>query len=135
MSTTISSWRPSWWSDEVHGSAWDRVKEAMRRDWMQTKHDLHVGGHEMNQSVADTLNQATGVQHLPGINEANPPKVIGDWHDAEVAYRYGHAARAQLGAQHPAWSAELERTLGREWTAARDHLSHDWAGVKHFVRR
>ena len=60
MSTTISKWRPSWWSDEVHGSAWERAQEAMRRDWAQTKHDLHLGGHEMNQSLTDTLKQAAG---------------------------------------------------------------------------
>jgi hypothetical protein len=136
MSTTTSGWRPSWWSNEVHGSAWDRIKEAMRRDWTQTKHDLHLsGGHEMNQSAVDTLKQAAGEEHLPNINHANPPKVIGEWNDAEIPYRYGHAARLQYGATHPAWSPELESTLEREWTEAKDHVSHDWASAKQFVRR
>ena len=44
-------WQPAWWNDN-HASAWDRVKEAMRRDWEQTKHDLHIkGGHELNQDI------------------------------------------------------------------------------------
>ena len=44
MGTMI--WQPAWWKEE-HAGAWDRVKEAMRRDWEQTRHDLHVkGGHE-----------------------------------------------------------------------------------------
>ena len=27
MGTMITKWRPSWWTDAVHGSAWDRVKD------------------------------------------------------------------------------------------------------------
>src|SRR5581483_8090792 len=51
-------WQPAWWNDG-HASAWERVKEAMRRDWEQTKHDLHLkGGHELNQGVKDTVKQA-----------------------------------------------------------------------------
>ena len=32
--------QPSWWNEEKHGSAWDRVKQAMKRDWEQTKNDV-----------------------------------------------------------------------------------------------
>jgi len=135
MSTTISTWRPSWWSNEVHGSAWDRAKEALRRDWSQTKHDLHVGGHEMNQDVSDTLNQAAGKKHLPDINEANPPRVIGEWTDAEVPYRYGHAAQLYFGARYPTWSPELEAKLKTEWITAEDAASHEWEAARRFVRR
>ena len=135
MSTTISRWRPSWWSDEVHGSAWERAQEAMRRDWAQTKHDLHLGGHEMNQGLADTLKQAAGQEHLPTINQANPPKVIGEWSDAETPYRYGYAARRQFGAQHPAWSPELESKLKDEWMMAQDQATRDWESARRFVQR
>ena len=31
--TQDPTWRPSWWKAEVHGSAWERVREAMQRDW------------------------------------------------------------------------------------------------------
>jgi hypothetical protein len=135
MSNMISKWRPSWWSDEVHGTAWERVREAMRRDWAQTKHDLNLGGHEMNQSVLDTVQQAAGEQHLPNINHANPPKVIGEWSDAEIPYRYGFAARKQFGGQHPAWSPELENKLRNEWLEARDQETRDWEAARRFVRR
>src|SRR3954469_1926012 len=117
MNTGFSTWRPSWWSNEVHGSAWDRVKEAMRRDWSQTKHDLGIGGHEMNQGFEDTINQAAGKQHLPDINRANPPKVIGEWRDAELPYAYGYAARKQYGGEHPKWTTALEAKLEKEWSA------------------
>lgn len=134
MGTTISQWRPTWWSDEVHGSAWERAREAMRRDWSQTKHDLHIGGHEMNQSSGDTLRQAGGNQHLPTINQANPPKVIGEWSDAEIPYRYGYAAQRQFGTQHPAWSPELEAKLKAEWLEAENAASRDWESARRFVR-
>ena len=26
MSLMISKWRPSWWTADVHGSAWERAK-------------------------------------------------------------------------------------------------------------
>ncbi len=135
MGTMISNWRPSWWSNEVHGSAWERANEAMRRDWAQTKHDLHLGGHEMNQDAADTLMQAAGKEHLPTINEANPPKVIGEWDDAEIPYRYGHAARRHFGAEHPAWSPELEAKLKIEWLEAENQLTRDWESARRYVRR
>jgi hypothetical protein len=131
----ISRWRPSWWSNEVHGSAWDRVKEAMRRDWSQTKHEMHVGGHETSQSVTDTLKQAAGEQHLPTINQVNPHRLISEWSDAELPYRYGYAARQQYGAEHPQWSEELEAKLQDEWTTAQDRIAYDWESAMHLVRR
>lgn len=135
MGTMISEWRPSWWSDQVHGSAWERTKEAMRRDWTQTKHDIGHGGHEMNQGVLDTVKQAAGKEHLPSYSQANPPKVIGEWSQAEVSYRYGHAARSQYGSLYPQWNQELEDKLKAEWTAAMASPDQGWVAVTHFVRR
>lgn len=135
MSNMIAGWRPSWWSDEVHGTAWERAREALRRDWSQTKHDFGLGGHEMNQGSGDTMRQAAGKQHLPTINQANPPKVIGEWADAEVPYRYGHAARRQFGAEHPEWSPELEAKLKSWWMEAQDQATRDWESARRFVRR
>lgn len=57
--------RPQWWTDQ-HTSTWDRVKEALRRDWEQTKADLSSSdGRALNQNVADTVKQAAGAQPLP----------------------------------------------------------------------
>lgn len=135
MGTKVTQWRPSWWTEEVHGSAWERAREAMRRDWMQTKHDLHLGGHEMNQSIGDTVRQATAKQHLPTSEQANPPKIIGEWPEAEALYRYGHAARLQYGAEHPQWSVALEQKLAGEWTTGQNQAEHDWSVVRLYVRR
>lgn len=135
MGTMMSEWRPSWWSNQVHGSAWERACEAMRRDWTQTKHDLGVGGHEMNQSVADTVMQAAGKEHLPTYAQANPPKVIGEWTAAEGSYRYGLAAHSQYGAQYPHWTPELEAKLQAEWMSALGSPGELWVAVTHMVRR
>lgn len=135
MGTMISKWRPSWWTEEVHGSAWDRIKEAMRSDWMQTKHDLGVGGHELNQTLVNTVKQAGAKEHLLTINDANVPKVIRHWREAEISYGFGHAARTQFGARHPRWNEGLEQKLKGEWMAAQSHVPHDWAAVRSFVRR
>jgi hypothetical protein len=136
---TLASWRPSWWSDEVRGSAWDRAREAMRRDWMQTKHDLGVGGHEMNQGLTDTVKQAVAKQHLPTINEPNPPKVIGDWAEAEIPYGYGYAVRRRFGTTHPVWNEGLETKLESEWTATTTLVPSNerrgWTEVRTLVQR
>ena len=69
------TWHSGSWA-EFHGSAWDRLKEALRRDWEQTKHDLHLkGGHELNQGLMDTIDQAAGSEAIPASNRPNPPKV------------------------------------------------------------
>ena len=56
---------PTWWT-ERHISAWERVKDAFRRDWMQTKSDFSVGdAKNLNQRVGDTLVQAAGTAPMP----------------------------------------------------------------------
>ena len=134
MATSTTSWRPEWWTEETHGSAWDRVKEALRRDWEQTKKDLHLGGHELNQDVSDTLKQAAGKQSIPRNDGPNPPQVIGDWDDVELPMGYGYSARQQYGTQHATWNDELEGKLKSEWESAKDTTRRGWNDVKQFVR-
>ena len=56
-------------SDEKTGKA----KEALRRDWEQTKHDFNKKkGEELNQDVGDTLKQATGGEPVPPRGVPNP---------------------------------------------------------------
>jgi hypothetical protein len=126
-------WQPAWWN-EGHASAWDRVKEAMRRDWQQTKHDMGIkGGHELNQSVAHTAKQAAGKEPLPPIDRPNPPKVIGEWNDVELPIEYGYSARSHYQA-HTAWTDELESTLEKEWATASDKTGRAWRDVRDHVK-
>jgi hypothetical protein len=50
--------------DKKRGSG-GKVKEALKRDWEQTKHDLTRKGVDLNQDVADTVKQATGKEPIP----------------------------------------------------------------------
>jgi hypothetical protein len=129
-----TGWRPKWWHEDTHGSAWSRVKEALRRDWDQTKKDLHIGGHELNQSVTDTVKQAAGKQPLPLSDKPNPPKVIGDWDEAELPLGYGYSARREYGQKHADWSDELEGKLKSEWEDPQNTGRRDWDDVKPIVR-
>ncbi|HLL25517.1 MAG TPA: hypothetical protein VK427_25445, partial [Kofleriaceae bacterium] len=58
--------KPNWWNQE-HDSAWDRVKDAMKRDWEQTKSDLTFGrtGTDLDQDVGDTVKQMAGKEAIP----------------------------------------------------------------------
>jgi hypothetical protein len=92
-----------------------------------------MGGHELNQSVGHTVKQAAGKEPLPPIDRANPPKVVGQWADAEGPIQYGYAARTHYKAQGP-WTAELEATLEREWASAKEMTGRAWKDVREFVK-
>jgi hypothetical protein len=128
-------WQPAWWND-THDSAWDRVKEAVRRDWEQTKQDLHIkGGHELNQKIDDTVNQARGKEEIPPYDKPNPPKIIGEWNDLELPIEYGYGARTAYGSRYTGWTRELEDTLEREWKAGEAKSGRPWRDVREAVRR
>ncbi len=100
---------PSWWTKD-HDSAWGRVKEAFRRDWKQTKHDLKGQEPDLKQDVPDTVGQALGSRPIPPPGQPNT--------DAEErAHRFGYGAHQHYGARYTAWNDDLE-----------DELKHDWDG-------
>jgi len=99
---------PSWWTEE-YDSSWDRVKAAFKRDWDQTKHDLGGNQPDTQQSVKDTVKQASGTQAIPRRGESVYEK-------AEPAYRFGYGARTHYGTRYPVWNMNLENELRRDWT-------------------
>ena len=120
--------KPHWF--DAQANAWERAKEAVRRDWEQTKHELHLGGHELNQDVEDTVTQAVGSAPIPAIDAPNPPKVIGQWQDLEAPIGFGYAARRHYGARFPKWTSELEKILAADWKRE----TQPWDSVKPYVR-
>jgi len=123
-------WKPSWWREDRHGSAWDRVREAMRRDWEQTLHDVHIkGGHELNQKLDDTVKQIAGKEPIPPIDRPNPAKIVGDWNDVELPLGYGYGARQEMGG---GWN-DAEPRLRDEWEHG--HRDERWSDVRDYVRR
>lgn len=126
--TTMHHARPSWYTDE-DDSAWERVKDAFRRDWKQTKHDFGGNEPDLGQSAGDTISQATGSQPIP--SNSMPRPVVGDEYDDvfddehETAYRYGFAAYRHLGSQSD-WNQSTIDQLRQEWGDDADwELNHD----------
>jgi hypothetical protein len=119
---------PDWYTP-ADATTWDRVKQALARDWAQTKHDLHVGGHEMNQKLGDTVSQVGGREALPAGDAPNPPKVIDRWEDAEVAIGFGYACRTHYGERYPEWTSALASKLRSDWKGERP-----WREVELYVR-
>jgi hypothetical protein len=118
---------PGWWNNQ-HDSAWERVKEALRRDWEQTKADLSKGGTDLNQDIGDTIGQAAGKKPIPAPNQPTPDD---DWNQAEPAFRYGTGAREQYADEND-WNERLEGKLREEWNDLR--TGRTWDEVRGYVR-
>ena len=145
---TDRSGRPEWWT-ERHASAWDRVKEALRRDWEQTKADFTLDdGTDLNQNVGDTVKQAIGREPIPSASMKTHPddprdltKLVEhenreggeprEWNRAEPAVRYGYVARMHY-VEVPRWDDEFEVQLEQEWTLLQSGSS--WDDMRRDVR-
>ncbi|WP_437940544.1 hypothetical protein [Sorangium sp. So ce341] len=118
---------PRWW-DEHKTSGWERVKEALRRDWEQTKADFtNNKGQELNQDVDDTVKQALGKQPIPPRHVPNS-----DWDDVEPGLRYGWGAAGQY-TEHRDWDDRVESKLREEWNDLKS--GRTWDEAKSAVRR
>jgi hypothetical protein len=118
---------PSWWNRDDE-SAWERVKEAFRRDWEQTKHDFGGDEPDLKQDVGDTVSQAIGKQPIPPPDQPN-------FEAYEPAYRFGYAARRQYGDTHPEWNEQLEAQLRTDWETTYADPDEDWEQYQSAVRR
>lgn len=50
-----------------------KVKDALKRDLEQTKSDLPgLHGEDLDQSIGDTVKQATGKEPIPPAGQPNP---------------------------------------------------------------
>ena len=123
MSTTRRD--PSWWTNETT-SGWERAKEALRRDWEQTKADFSNKGQELNQDAGDTVKQALGKEAIPPRGVPND-----DWSSVEPGLRYGYGASTHHGDSD--WDDKLEGKLREEWNDLK--TGRTWDEVKGSVRR
>lgn len=120
---------PKWWTPE-NDSAWDRVKEAMKRDWDQTKHDF--GGHEpdTNQTIGHTVKQVSGTETIP-------PRGVVTYEEWEPAYRFGYGARQRYGKEmdeYEDWDEELETNLRRDWETIASNRKQTWMQDRAAIR-
>lgn len=128
MKTTTHEYKnPQWWTDE-HETSWDRVKQAMQRDWDQTKHDFGGDEPDTDQDVNNTVKQAAG-------KEAIPPRQVPTYEDVEPAYRLGYGARKQYGRKYPKWNDDVEAHLQKEWETIAPSGRQTWMQDRAAIRR
>lgn len=118
--------KPAWWNQE-HESGWERTKDALKRDWEQTKADVSKKGQELNQDAGDTVKQAMGKEAIPpdGVPNAD------SWGSNEPALRYGYGARQYFSESE--WNDDLEGKLRTDYEQSGQ--SGAWDKVKGAVRR
>lgn len=126
-----NGWHASYWNDQKHGSAWNRVQEALKRDWEQTKADFSSKGKELNQDVDDTVKQAVGAAKIPPPNQANAEDR--KWEEVEPAVAYGFGAHEEYGSDYSKWDDKLETRLAKEWD--KEKTGRSFEEVKPNVRR
>lgn len=152
-----ANFQPNWWNEQIHGTAWERVKAAMQRDWEQTKNDFTPGAPDLNQDVDDTIKMATGNAPIPPVGVITPPsngevkaeikalnkelKELIDakasapraaWSDVEHSVAYGFAAKSHYSNKYPSWDVGLERELRGEWETG--NKERKWDDVRDHVR-
>jgi len=116
---------PKWWTAE-NDSSWSRVKEAMKRDWDQTEHDMGGKKPDTNQKIGNTVRQATGSEIIPPRDEPAYDKV-------EPAYRYGYGARAKYGSEFSEWD-DAESQLKQEWEEMEPSHRQTWMQDRAAIR-
>ncbi len=119
---TSTNTNPAWWKPE-YDSAWDRTKEALRRDWEQTKHDMgSKTAKELGQDAGDTVKQAAGTSPIPHHTART-------FDEDSAAARYGVGARQHFGKGTAPWSTDVETELRKSWKG------DDWETARGGVRR
>jgi len=117
--------QPTWWTSK-ETNTWHRMREALRRDWEQTKHDFNrKAGRDLNQDVGDTVKQAVGSEAIPPANFPNPPDI---WND-ESAVRFGYGVGiSETYRSYTVWDDEFELKLQRDWERA--NPGRPWGEVR-----
>jgi hypothetical protein len=109
---------PTFWTP-TQQTAWERVRDAVRRDWIQTKADLGLpGGHDLAQTAKDTVKQAFGDRIIPGGEAAGVR-----WDIARQAMRLGHGAATYWRDER--WTEALETRVKREWNGLLTGVDYD----------
>jgi hypothetical protein len=116
---------PQWWTPE-NDSSWAHVKEAIRRDWDQTKHDFGAAKPDLNQKIGNTVRQAAGTETIPSPGEPAYEQV-------EPAYRYGYGARSKYGKQFADWE-QAEAHLKKEWEQLEPDHRQTWMQDRTAIR-
>lgn len=104
-------WRAVWWTPQ-HSSAWERAKEAFKKDWQA--------------SFTRSEHQATDtLKHLKtGTSAASRDEIL---LTEEPAFRYGYGAAIHYHGQ--SWSEaqeQLKTNYGGHWQTSVEHIRSGW---------
>lgn len=133
---------PAWWRPE-HQTLWTRVRDAMERDWEQTKADFSGGknGADLNQHVGDTVRQALGQEPIPTLEAPNPltPKQT---HDrvatatkdmADAAERIADEAADSVVAQGTEVKGDVSHGRWDTWTSAEGPMRYGYIAAGYYT--
>jgi Skp family chaperone for outer membrane proteins len=119
---------PAWWS-EKHALAWSHVKDALERDWEQTKADFSGSGQKLNQTVGDSTDPAVVAKAAEKTRENMEE-------ESEKADKIISKAREDIAKEHLRLSetvGAVRKDLAAEEAKAKDKLAHAHAAAKEKV--
>lgn len=109
------------------------MKEALRRDWEQTRNDLSGGraGKDLNQNLDDTVAQAAGNRTIPPRDTPNPLD------GPELARKVENAQRAMRAAERTfeTESHDAARRLVPDWSTAERPVRFGYSAALHYGGR
>lgn len=125
---------PGWYDDDSM-TAWDRVRETVRREWEQAKHRLaHAAGHDLDDDAMITPVRDAPSGAMPASEYLGLQVVSGAWEEVEYPIGYGYAARRKHATEHPIWNEGIEQRLRSEWEARHEKAQPSWSDVGVLVR-
>ena len=125
MVTTFKIRNPGWWGADIE-SAWNRVKDAVKREW--TQYDLGpFGKADLNQPIGGAVRQAQSWEDIPPHGK---PK----YDEIELAFRFGYGAHVQFGGNHASWDKDLVEFLREEWEKLPANQRRSWMEDRTTIR-
>jgi hypothetical protein len=117
---------PDWWNHD-YDSAWDRVKEALKKDWERTKRQFGGDQSDASQKYGSTLSPAEG-------NETTAHHDQPTYEEVEPAHRFGFGARSKYGPKYNSWDEDLEFQLKQEWEIVEPKRRQTWMQDRAAIR-
>lgn len=126
-SREMNTWNnPIWWN-QMHDRAWERVKDAFKRNWNQKNYEYGVHP-EVDQSRHTA-------KELTNRNVLNILSRLAFYEEAEPAYCFGYGARLHYGVRFSEWNVELEFRLKADWEMADRRRRSRWLQDRELVLR
>lgn len=126
--TTIANIRnPGWWGTDIE-SAWNRVKDVVKRDWGQPPDDFGASCKpDFESTMDDSVREAQGWDTMAAPEEPNCDEI-------ELAFRFGYGAHVQFGGNYTYWDKDLAEFLREEWEKLPANQRRTWMEDRSTIR-